>query len=119
VPGRGPLSAAGWWRLFEADLAAAERALESEHQAAIAAGHPWPPPREQEPQTRTAIDLEPDGQAARIEQLLGHSAQAAECLAADNAEREVRAEYAARIDREARAEPEPTLQAQAQAEAEL
>jgi hypothetical protein len=34
-----------WWRQFEADLAAVDRALEREQQAAIAAGQPWPPRR--------------------------------------------------------------------------
>jgi hypothetical protein len=34
-----------WWRQFEADLAAVDRAIEREQQAAIAAGKPWPPRR--------------------------------------------------------------------------
>ncbi len=103
---------------FEADLAAAERALEREHQAAIAAGHLWPPPRGQEPRARAVIDAEPDGQAARLDELLGHAAEAAERLAARNAEHEASAEYVARISREAQAEPEPTLQAHAQGQVE-
>ena len=120
-PRSEPLTTAGWWQQFGADLATAERALEREHQAAIAAGRSWPPQRGQEPQARVASDLEPDGQAARLDELLGHVAGAAKRLAAENAEHATRAEYAARIDREAWAEPGPTLQAQAQdqAEAEL
>ena len=34
-----------WWRQLEAGLAAVDRVLEREHQAAIAAGQPWPPQR--------------------------------------------------------------------------
>jgi len=34
-----------WWRQFETNLAAVDRALEREQQAAIAAGKPWPPLR--------------------------------------------------------------------------
>jgi len=32
-----------WWRQFEADVAAAERAIEREHQAAVVGNRPWPP----------------------------------------------------------------------------
>jgi hypothetical protein len=63
--------------------------------------------------------VEPGGEALRLDQLLGQAADAAERLAAGNAEQEARAQYAARIEREAQAEHEPTLQAQDQAEAEL
>jgi hypothetical protein len=124
-PGSEPPTLAGWWRQFEADLAAADRALDREHQAAIAAGDPWPPPPpphpEQKPQGSPTTDLEPGSRATRLDELLGQAAEAAERLAADNAEQEAMAQYAARIEREAQAEPEATLQAQAQdqAEAEL
>jgi hypothetical protein len=113
---------AGWWQQFEADLAAAERALEREHQAAIAAGDPWPPRRTAQlkpnSQASVSVDLDPGGPAARLDKLLSRVGGAAERLAADNAEQEARAQYVARIEREARAELEPTLQAQDQAEAE-
>ena len=42
-PTEKPPAMAGWWRQFEADLDATERAIEREHQAAIAASRPWPP----------------------------------------------------------------------------
>jgi hypothetical protein len=42
-PAEQPSTMAGWWRQFEADLGAMDRAIEREHQAAIAAGQPWPP----------------------------------------------------------------------------
>jgi hypothetical protein len=38
-----PQTTAEWWRQLEAHLAAVDRTLEREHQAAIAAGQPWPP----------------------------------------------------------------------------
>jgi hypothetical protein len=34
-----------WWRQLETDLAAADRAVGRQHQAAVAAGQPWPPQR--------------------------------------------------------------------------
>lgn len=75
----------------------------------------------QEPQAGPAVDAKPGGRAARLHKLLGWAADATERLAADNAEQEARARYAARVEREAQAEPEPTLRAQTQdqAEAEL
>ena len=42
-PAEKPATMAGWWRQFEADLDALDRAIEREHQAANAAGQPWPP----------------------------------------------------------------------------
>ena len=121
--GSEPPTTAGWWQQFGADLAAAERALEREHQAAVVIGGQWPPERtpqhEQKPQSRLAPGFETGSQAERLDELLGHAAEAAERLVAENAERETREEYAARIAREAQADPEPTLQAQDQAEAEL
>jgi hypothetical protein len=43
-----------WWRQLEAGLAAVDRALEREHQAAIAAGQPWPPQRTAQAETTHA-----------------------------------------------------------------
>ncbi len=42
---REPPTMVQWWRQLEADIAAVDRAIEREHQAAIAAGKPWPPER--------------------------------------------------------------------------
>jgi hypothetical protein len=39
---REPESLTGWWRHFQADAEAAERAIGRQHQAAIDAGQPWP-----------------------------------------------------------------------------
>lgn len=90
---------AGWWQQFEADLTATERALERQRQAAIAAGDRWPPqhtpqPRQKLQATPTA-EVEPGGQAARLDELLGQAADATERLAAENADQEARAQYAA------------------------
>jgi hypothetical protein len=40
-----PQTVAEWWRQLDAGLAAVDRAIERERQAAIAAGQPWPPRR--------------------------------------------------------------------------
>jgi hypothetical protein len=40
-----PQTVVEWWRQLDTDLAAVDRAIEREHQAAIAAGQPWPPQR--------------------------------------------------------------------------
>jgi hypothetical protein len=49
-----PRTMAEWWRQLEADLAAANRAVEREHQAAVAAGQPWPPQRTAQAETTYA-----------------------------------------------------------------
>ena len=49
-----PQTAAEWWRQLEADLAAVDRAIEREQQAAIAAGQPCPPKRTAQAETTHA-----------------------------------------------------------------
>ena len=44
----GPQSMAAWWREFQADADAMDRAIEREHQAAVYDGQPWPPERKPE-----------------------------------------------------------------------
>jgi hypothetical protein len=44
----GPRSMADWWRGFQADADAVDRAIEREHQAAVDDGQPWPPGRKSE-----------------------------------------------------------------------
>ena len=148
---------AKWWRQLEADLEAMDRALGREHQAAIAAGKPWPPgkttqaqsgrseasavieqlqrggdlrvpgcdPPVSEPESAApatealAPQHEPDARPARLDVLQARADEAAERIAADNAERETRAEYTARLEREAQAEPEAERQAEAPDEAEI
>ena len=122
-----------WWRQLEADLAAVDRAIEHEHQAAFAAGKAWPPERHPQPEAEPMPEPDsspgagqeangrsgPDHQAARLDRLLGQATEAAQRLTAENAAREARAEYAARLEREAHAESEHTAQAQASYEAEI
>jgi hypothetical protein len=124
-PEGNPLTMAGWWQQFEANLTATERALARQHQAAIALGDPWLPQRTPQPrqelQATPVAEVEPGNQASRLDELLGRAADATKRLAAENAEQEARAQHAARIEREAQAEPELALQAQAEdhAEAEM
>ena len=54
----GPRSMAAWWRKFQADADAMDRAIEHEHQAAVHDGQPWPPDRKPE-----AGHQEPDAAA--------------------------------------------------------
>ena len=147
-----PQDMMGWWRQFEADLAAVERAIEREHQAAIVAGQPWPPQRTAQAETAhadaaaaiarpqrdgylpepnpdpeaptsepaaantpaLAPQHEPGGQA-RLEALQARADAAAHRIAADNAAREARTQYTARLEREAHAQAEPAAQRQAEA----
>jgi hypothetical protein len=122
-PGGNPLTMAGWWQQFEADLTAAGRALERQRQAAIVAGGLWPPQRTPQPEwellSTPAPEVKPDNQAARLDQLLGQTADAAKRLAAKNAGQETGAQYAARMEREAQTEPALQARVQEQAEAEL
>jgi hypothetical protein len=121
-----------WWRQFEADLAAVDRAIEREQKAAIAAVKLWPPERVPQPEptfvpgreSGPRSNPEAEGQsgadrAARLDELLAQVAEAAQCFAAENADREARAQYAARLEREASAEPEHTAQAETSYEADI
>jgi hypothetical protein len=121
-----------WWRQLEADLAAVDRALEREHQAAVIAGRPWPPARTAQPEPERVpepdssprsgpqADVRPGrpDRATCLDEMLAQATETAQGLAAGNAGREARAGYAARLRREASAEPEHTAQPQASYEAE-
>ena len=54
-----PQTMAEWWRQFQADADAVDRAIEREHHAAVDAGQPWPPKRKPEPGTRNRMPLHP------------------------------------------------------------
>lgn len=124
-PGDESQTVAGWWRELEADAQVLERAIARQHQAAIDAGAPWPPQRGPGPDSLSAPEPEPgsapktspqdqsvparhaqDDRAPRLDELLARAAQAVQCLAAQQAERQASSEYAARIEREAHTEPE-------------
>jgi hypothetical protein len=66
----GPQNMADWWREFQADADAMERAIEREHQAAVHDGQPWPPERKPE-----AGHEEPDTAAAGRESPLEQPGQ--------------------------------------------
>ena len=132
-PEREPQTMVDWWRQLEADLAAMDRAIEHEHQAAIAAGKAWSPERHPRPEPEPMPEPDstpgagqeaggrsgPDDQAARLDRLLGQTTEAAQRLTAENAARQARAEYSARLEREAHAESEHIVHAQASYEAEI
>jgi hypothetical protein len=71
------------------------------------------------PQANRVIGPQPEWQPAPIDNLLGQAANAAGRMAADHADWKARAEYAARIEREAQAEPEPSRQLEIPYEAEI
>jgi len=110
-----------WQREFEADLQAVERAIARHYQAAVDAGEPWPPrrPPEPAPPSEASPDHVPGYRAARLDKLLARTQQAAQRVAAEQADRQASSEYAARIEREAQTGPEAHQQAEARDEAEL
>jgi hypothetical protein len=127
-----PQTTLEWLREFEADVAAVERSIEREHQAAIDAGQPWPPARQPradvgpgtEPGTEmsdTGPAAEHDIPAARSTEAVTDLEQAAREYADEQASREARSDYAARISREAevQAEAHATLTAETPADAEI
>jgi hypothetical protein len=152
-PEDGPQTLMEWWRQFEADLAAVDRAIEREQQAAIAAGQPWPPRRTAHAETThpaaaavitqpqrggelpesnpdpeapaaehavantaaPAPQHEPGGRPARLHALQARADEAVHRIAAENTAREVRAQYTARLEREARTQAEPATERQAEA----
>ena len=68
--GPEPQSRAAWWREYQADADAMDRAIDREHQAAVNDGQPWPPRRNPE-----AGREEPDAAAPEREPQLGCSLQ--------------------------------------------
>jgi hypothetical protein len=124
-----PPTTVQWWRQLESDVAAVDRAIEREQQTALAAGKPWPPQHEsgpmRRPQRSPGPDPKADGQpgpndqTARLDTLRAQTAPAAERFTAEKADRQTRARYAARLEREAHAEPEHSPQIEASYEAEI
>jgi hypothetical protein len=128
-PQAQPQTMTGWWQQFEADIEAVERAIARQHQAAIDAGDPWLPRHAPEPDRPSAPRTEPepspgdepahDDTAARLDKLLAQADQAAQRIAAQEAERQASSDYAARIEREAQAEPQAVHHAEARDQAEM
>jgi CheY-like chemotaxis protein len=119
VPPREPeQSLVEWNRQFENDLAAVDRAIAREQQAALDAGKPWPPERKTpepspDPGAHRVIEepaadvRQPGNRAARLDELQARADEAALRIATEEAEQQASAEYIARIERQAQAEPQP------------
>ena len=129
-----PQTMAGWWRQFEADAEAVERALAGQRLAAVDAGERWPPQHAPEPNPSFAAVPDPqtnpedepflsqqarDDRVARLDDLLARADQAAQRIAARETERQASSQYAARIEREVQAEPEHQAETSDGAEMEL
>ena len=124
-----PQLLAEWWQQLEADAEAVNCADASEHQAAIDAEESrasqcvpdMNPPSASRSEPRTSPENQPeqDDRAARLDELLERADQAAQRIAAHQAERQASSEYAARMEREAQTQAEAEQQAQAQDELEL
>jgi hypothetical protein len=117
-PVQEPQTTLEWLYQFEADVAAVERAITREHQAAIGTGQPWPPVRQ--PHADTGPGTSPET-ALLITDAIADVEQAAQFLREEQASRQARSDYAARISREAEAQPEAhaTLTAEVPAGAEI
>ena len=88
---REPQAMLEWWRQLESDLAEVDRAIEREHQAAVAAGKPWPPERTPQPESEPVRESEnspgpdpeafgqsgPNDHTARLDELLAQATEAA------------------------------------------
>jgi hypothetical protein len=124
-----PQLTAGWWQQPEVDAEAVNCADASERQAANNTRDPRPPqrvpdmnpPSGSRSELRTSSENEPaqDNRAARLGELPARADQAAQRIAAQQAERHASSDYAARIELEAQTQAEAGHQAQAQVEAEL
>ena len=122
----GEQQTAGRWRESGADSEAAGPATARQHQAAAGAGEAWPPQRAPQPTPSTNPEAEPppaqpqqDDRAARLDQLLALAGDTAQRLTAQRAERHASSEYAARLERQAQAEPEAGHQAEAREGSEI
>ena len=120
---------AGWWQQLEVEAEAVNGADVSEHQAASNTGEPRPsqripgmnPPSVPKPEPRTSTKNEPgqENRAARLDELLARADQAAQRIAAQQAERHASSEYATRMELEAQTQAEAGQQAEARDEIEL
>ena len=124
-----PQLLAGWWQQLETDAEAVNCADASEHQAAIDAEESeasqriadMNPPSASisEPPTSPQTESAQQNREARLDELLARADQAAQRIAAQQAERHASSEYAARIELEAQIQAEAGQQAEARDEAEL
>jgi AAA domain len=129
-PGTEPQTMSDWWRQFETDADALERSIERQRQAAADTGQPWPPERQPEAGTdpegglaTEQLRTEPADPDVRISNAIAGVEDAARRFSAEQADRDARSQYAARISRQAEAQPEayatPDAEAAADVEMEL
>jgi conjugative relaxase-like TrwC/TraI family protein len=124
-----PQQMAGWWGELEADAETVYCADPSEHQAASSTRELRPPRRVPDMNPQSASRLEPctglenepayENRAARLDELQARADQAAQRIAAQQAERHASSQYAARMELEAQTQAEAGQQAKARDEAEL
>ena len=115
------------WHDLGADTVAPMRPVVRQDQAVIEAGEPWAPQRAPEPNSLSVHEPDPEtspedesvpaqakqhDRAARLDELLARTDQAAYRITADKAEQQASSEYAARLERETQAEPQAEQQAE-------
>ena len=119
----------GCWQKLEADAEAVNCVDASEHQAISNPREPWPSQRipymnlpsapKSEPRTSPENEPEQDDLAVQLDELLARADQAAQRIAAQQAQRRASSEYATRMELEVQTQAEAGQQAQAQNEVEL
>jgi len=124
-----PQLTAGWQRQLETDTEAVNCADASKYQAAIDAEESGAsqraadmnPPSASRSELRTSPETEPEqeNRATRLDELLARAGQAAQRIAAQQAERHASSKYAARMELEAQIQAEAGQQAQARNDVEL
>jgi hypothetical protein len=117
------------WQQLETDAEAANYANASEQQAASYTGDPRPPrrvpnlnpPSASRPEPRTSPENKPAPpiSAARLDKLQSRADQAAQRIAAQQAERQASSDYAARMELQAQTQAEASQQTQARDDVEL
>jgi AAA domain len=124
-----PQQMTGSWYQLEADAEAVNCVDASEYRAASDAAGPWPSQRTLEidppaipspaPEVSSASERTQDDRAARLFELLARADQAAQLIAAQQAERRASSEYAVRMELEAQTQAEAGRQADARDDVEL
>ena len=124
-----PQLMAGWRQQLERDAEALNRADAGERQVVSDAEEPWLSQRtldidpasvpRPDPETSPQIEPSQDDLGARLDELLARADQAAQRIAALQAERQASSEYAARMELEAQTQAEAGRQAEARDGPEL
>ena len=128
-PENEPQQMAGWRHQLKTDAEAENCADANQRQAASNTGDPRPPqrvpamnpPSASRPEPRTNPENQPvqENRAARLDELLARADQAAQRIAAQQAERRASSNYVARMELEAQTQAEAGQQAEAWDEAEI